>query len=90
MAPLPTAAPDTVLLDTTVPRTLHDWLERFTQPQWAGTHLEGWLFEDAATRQAAQRRLASARVTARLHGAYKPLVHHFLAAVDCALAAPGD
>ncbi|GAA6119646.1 peptidase M14 [Acidovorax sp. FG27] len=76
------SAPGTVLLDTTVVRTLQDWLDRFTQPQWAGTHLEGWLFEDAATRQAAQDRLAAAGITARLHSAYKPLVHHFLAIGD--------
>jgi len=82
MAPT-TPPPATDLLDIAVHRTLHDWLERFTQPQWAHTHLEGWLFEDAATRQAAEQRLAAAGVSARLHSAYKPLVHHFLDAVDC-------
>jgi hypothetical protein len=47
----------TVLLETTVPRTLDTWLARFDQPEWRGASVEGWLFEGVAARRAAQQRL---------------------------------
>ncbi|WP_311223890.1 MULTISPECIES: peptidase M14 [unclassified Acidovorax] len=81
MAQLP-VLDEHVLLDATVPRTLHEWLARFSRPEWAGVYLEGWLFEDADSRRAAERQLAAAGVHARLHSAYKPLVHYFLESVD--------
>lgn len=79
---------EAVLLETTVPRTLDGWVERFAQPQWRGASIEGWLFEGVAARHAAARRLQAAGVQATLRSAYKPLVHFFLEEVDCsALAA---
>jgi hypothetical protein len=79
---------ETVLLETTVPRTLDAWVERFEQPHWRGASVEGWLFEGITARHAAERRLLAAGVHATLRSAYKPLVHFFLEAVDCsALAA---
>lgn len=73
-----------ILLDQPLPRTLDAWLQRFTQPEWRGCHLQGWLFESRAARQAAERTLAAAGVHARLYSAYKPLVQHFLDEVDLA------
>ncbi len=84
--PSPTAterpAEDRLLVDATVPRTLAIWVERFRRPEWAGTHVQGWLFEDAAARRAAEQTLARAGVQSCFHSAYKPLLHHFLEALD--------
>ncbi|AVP57970.1 M14 family metallopeptidase [Pulveribacter suum] len=66
------------LLDVTLERTLHAWVRRFSQSQWRGRHLEGWLFEGAAARRQAEGQLAAAGVHAQLHSAYKPLVQHFI------------
>ena len=74
----------TTLLDLTLERTLHAWVRRFSAPEWRGRHVEGWLFEGRAERQAAERQLATIGVHARLHSAYKPLVQHFIDHVDCA------
>lgn len=83
-----TTPPDrTLLLDTTVERTLSAWEAELLQPRWRGAHVQGWLFEGVAERRAAERRLAEAGVHARLRCAYKPLVHHFLEEVDCARVA---
>ncbi|AVS98789.1 peptidase M14 [Paracidovorax avenae] len=77
-----TAHPDMprtlLLLDATEPRTLGEWVERFTAPGWRGCFVEGWLFEGAEARRTAERRLAEAGVQARLRSAYKPLVHWFI------------
>ncbi len=70
------------LLDVTLERTLHAWVQRFSQPQWRGRHLQGWLFEGAAARREAERQLAAAGVQAQLHSAYKPVVQHFIDQVD--------
>lgn len=79
---------ETVLLETTVPRTLDSWVERFDRPEWRGASVEGWLFEGVAARRTAELRLQAAGVRATLRSAYKPLVHFFLEEVDrSALAA---
>jgi len=78
------SGPQAVLLDRTFDRTLHAWVQRFSHPHWHGRHVEGWLFEGRAQRQEAERQLAQAGVHARLHSAYKPLLHHFLEDVDTA------
>jgi len=72
------AAAATLLLDTTVERSLDAWEAMLSLPQWRGAHVEGWLFESASERRAAERRLAEAGVHARLRCSYKPLVHFFL------------
>ncbi|MDB5947707.1 MAG: peptidase [Ramlibacter sp.] len=74
---------ETLLLETTVRRTLDAWVERFEQPQWRGASVQGWLFEGATARRAAEQRLQSAGVQATLRSAYKPLVHFFLEEIDC-------
>lgn len=66
----------TLLLDTVIPRTLTQLVERFTANPV--TRVEAWLFEDAPARRAAEKALAAAGVLAVLRSAYKPLVHFFL------------
>lgn len=66
----------TLLLDTVIPRTLTQLVERFTANPV--TRVEAWLFEDAPARRAAEKALAAAGVVAVLRSAYKPLVHFFL------------
>jgi hypothetical protein len=73
---------ESVLLDTTLPRTLETWVAHFAQPQWRGAVLEGWLFEGTKARRTAERRLRAAGVHGKLRSAYKPLVHYFLEEVD--------
>jgi hypothetical protein len=75
---------ETLLLETTVARTLDTWLARFEDGTWRGARVEGWLFEDVAVRRAAERRLAAAGVQAFLRSAYKPLLHFFLEEVEAA------
>ena len=48
------------LLDKTFDRTLDAWTHAYMAPAWRGAHLEGWLFEDAQARRAAEARLAQA------------------------------
>jgi hypothetical protein len=74
---------DIPLLALTLPRTLDNWVSQFEQNEWHDAHVQGWLFEGAAARRAAERRLALAGVQAKLRSAYKPLVHYFLEEVDC-------
>lgn len=78
----------TTLLETSVQRTLLAWTERFARPEWAGSTVEGWLFEGTAARRGAEEHLRAAGVQARFRSAYKPLLHFFLEEVDrSALAA---
>jgi hypothetical protein len=72
----------TVLLESTVPRTLDDWVARFESAEWRGARVEGWLFEGVAARRAAESRLLAAGVQATLRSAYKPLLHYFLEEID--------
>jgi hypothetical protein len=59
-------------------------VDRFARDEWRGASLEGWLFEGAMARRAAEQRLRAAGVEARLRSAYKPLVHFFLEDLDLA------
>lgn len=70
------------LLDLSLKRTLDQWVQRFSQPEWRGRHVEGWLFEGQQARRAAERQLAAVGVQARFHSSYKPLVQHFIDNVD--------
>ena len=73
----------TLLLDQKLPRTLDAWTNELLE-KGAGdsTTAEAWLFEGTAARRAAERRLATAGIQARIRSAYKPLVHHFEEEVD--------
>ncbi|HLY22201.1 MAG TPA: M14 family zinc carboxypeptidase [bacterium] len=72
----------TVLLDERLPRTLEGLLSRLEREAASGDRVEAWLFESAARRRAAERRLAERGVPAVLRSAYKPLVHFFLEEAD--------
>jgi hypothetical protein len=74
--------PLTTLLETSVPRKLIAWTDRFARPEWRGAVVEGWLFEGRAARHGTEERLRDAGVQARLRSAYKPLLHFFLEEVD--------
>jgi len=67
----------TTLLDLVVPRTLETLVERFGDGH-RGYTVEAWLFEGPTARRAAETRLSSAGVRARIRSAYKPLIHYFL------------
>jgi hypothetical protein len=75
---------DSLLLDLTLPRTLDRWVSDFAHTPWRTARVEGWLFEGAPARRAAEQRLASAGIQATLRSSYKPLLHYFLEEVDCA------
>ncbi|MCR4264560.1 peptidase M14 [Nitratireductor sp. ZSWI3] len=68
----------TVILDKTFERTLDRLVADHAVEAWRGARLEAWLFEDAESRRGAEQRFAKAGIAARLHSAYKPLVHFFL------------
>ncbi|WP_292899099.1 peptidase M14 [Nitratireductor sp.] len=68
----------TAIFEKTFDRTLDRLLADYATEAWRGAELEAWLFEDEAARRAAEKRFEAAGVTARLHSAYKPLVHFFL------------
>ena len=70
------------LLDKSFDRTLDAWTHAYMAPAWRGAVVEGWLFESAQARRAAQDRLQQAGVTARFRSAYKPLLHYFLEEVE--------
>ncbi|MBY8916982.1 peptidase M14 [Nitratireductor sp. L1-7-SE] len=67
----------TAIFEKTFDRTLDRLVAEYAIEAWRGGELEAWLFEDEAARRAAEKRFAAAGVTARLHSAYKPLVHFF-------------
>lgn len=65
------------ILDLDIPRTLDVLVsELIANPP--GTPVEAWVFDDAPSRQAAEGKLASAGITARIRSSYKPLVYFFL------------
>lgn len=63
-------------------RTLDQLLATYGRESARGTRLEAWLFDDAASRRAAEARLSAFGVEAKLRSAYKPLLHFFLEEVD--------
>lgn len=68
----------TLLIDQSFARTLDRLLARYATPDWQGATLDAWLFEDTASRRAAEARFRAAGITARLHPAYKPLIGLFM------------
>ncbi|WP_417615215.1 hypothetical protein [Oceanisphaera sp.] len=67
-----------MMLQQEFDRTLEQLVQRYGCDAYRGYHLEAWLFEDQASRRAAEQRLAKFGVAARIRSAYKPLVHAFL------------
>lgn len=72
----------TSLLDERMLRTLDALVSRLERDAPAGSRVEAWLFEGAAARREAERRLRGRGVAAVVRSAYKPLVHFFLEEVD--------
>lgn len=72
----------TRIFEATFERTLDTLLATYGNEAARGTRLEAWLFDDAASRKAAEAQLAAFGVEARLRCAYKPLLHFFLEDVD--------
>jgi hypothetical protein len=73
-----------VLIDEQVPRTLDRLLSRLESAAGRGDRVEAWLFEGAAHRREAERRLAGRGVSAVFRSAYKPLLHFFLEETNAA------
>ena len=68
----------TCIFERTYPRTIDELVARFSTPGMRGARVDAWLFDDQAARLAAQAALRAMGVEARLHSAYKPLLHFFL------------
>jgi hypothetical protein len=72
-----------ILLETEIPRTLDALQARFMLAP-DGTRIEAWVFEDLAARLETERSLGAVGVSARVHSAYKPLLHAILDEIDYA------
>lgn len=68
----------TILSDKTYPRTLDGLITRLLAEAPPEGLVEAWLFEDEGARRRGEARLAEAGISARLHSAYKPLLHFVL------------
>lgn len=73
----------TPIFESSFERSLDRLIARFSDASMKGTKVEAWLFDDYSSRKAAEAKLQALGVTAKLHSAYKPLVHFFLEDVDC-------
>ncbi len=72
----------TLLLSSTLDRTLTQWVaERLAhpQPEWSW---QLWCFEGVEARRAAEQMLSKQGIHARIRSAYKPLVHAVLEDLD--------
>lgn len=72
----------TLIFEGRFERTLDLLVEQYGNDAARGGRFEAWLFEDGHHRRAAEKRLAAFGVQARIHSAYKPLVHFFLEEID--------
>ena len=54
----------TLLIDQSFARTLDQLLAHYATPDWQGATLDAWLFEDTASRRAAEARFRAAGITA--------------------------
>ena len=75
----------TPLLDRSFETTLDGLVAEYSQQP--GVQLDVWVFADAATRRAAEARLAEAGVAACIRSAFKPLLHFFLEEAEPGFAA---
>jgi hypothetical protein len=69
------------VLDRTYVRTLDDIVTRYAG-EAPGTRLEFWTFDNASHRKEAEHAFMEHGLHARVHSAYKPLLHYFLEDVD--------
>ncbi|EWG97832.1 peptidase M14 [Halomonas sp. BC04] len=70
-----------ILLEHSVRRSLDALVADYRDTRHQGGTLDAWVFDDPASRRAAEVELARFGIRARIHSAYKPLVHFFLEAV---------
>ena len=72
-----------MIFEKSFERSLDALVARFSDASMKGATVEAWLFDDLQSRKAAEAKLQALGVKAKLHSAYKPLVHFFLEDVDC-------
>ncbi len=72
-----------MIFEKSFERSLDVLVARFSDASMKGATVEAWLFDDLQSRKAAEAKLHALGITAKLHSAYKPLVHFFLEDVDC-------
>ncbi|MBX8825306.1 M14 family metallopeptidase [Ochrobactrum sp. SFR4] len=72
-----------MIFEKSFERSLDALVARFSDASMKGATVEAWLFDDLQSRKAAEAKLQALGVSAKLHSAYKPLVHFFLEDVDC-------
>ena len=72
-----------MIFEKSFERSLDALVARFSDASMKGATVEAWLFDDQPSRKAAEAKLQALGVKAKLHSAYKPLVHFFLEDVDC-------
>lgn len=68
----------TRIFSTEVPSTLQKLIKEFSTLEYKGWKVEAWVFNDIQPRRAAEEALLQYGVTARIHSAYKPLLHFFI------------
>ncbi|MGQ5719186.1 M14 family metallopeptidase [Pseudochrobactrum asaccharolyticum] len=72
-----------MIFEKSFERSLDKLVSRFSDASMKGATVEAWLFDDLQSRKAAEAKLQALGITAKLHSAYKSLVHFFLEDVDC-------
>lgn len=73
----------TCIFEKTFERSISKLLNLCADPVMQGATIEAWLFDDQPSRQAAEKKLNELGVNAKLHSAYKPLIHFFLEDMEC-------
>ncbi|GAA0607661.1 M14 family metallopeptidase [Paenochrobactrum glaciei] len=73
----------TTICEKSFERSIDQLQALCAEPAMQGATLEAWLFDDRQSREATEKKLQALGVKAKLHSAYKPLVHFFVEDVDC-------
>ncbi len=73
----------TTIFEKSFERSIDQLQALCADPAMEGATLEAWLFDDRQSRKATEKKLQAIGVKAKLHSAYKPLVHFFVEDVDC-------
>ncbi|WP_027856888.1 M14 family metallopeptidase [Marinobacterium jannaschii] len=68
----------TRIFSRTIAPTIDQLIAQYAVPARQGQMIEAWLFNDLASRQAAEAAFVRRGIKARFHSAYKPLLHFFL------------
>ncbi|MFK4825014.1 M14 family metallopeptidase [Paenochrobactrum sp. BZR 588] len=73
----------TIIFENSFERSIDQLLALCGSPAMHGAFIEAWLFDDEQSRKTTEKKLNALGVEAKIHSAYKPLVHFFLEGVDC-------